>query len=96
MTRGYWILFAALTLAVVAALLSTSGGSLAGLPAEQAFQSPSLLHPFGTDDLGRDMLQAILLGAHNLPSGRFRQRGTGAGRRHGPRHGVWPFQPDNG
>ena len=28
------------------------------------FQSPSLHHPLGTDDLGRDVLARILLGAH--------------------------------
>lgn len=30
---------------------------------EQAFQPPSLRHPFGTDDLGRDVLTRVLYGA---------------------------------
>jgi len=56
-----------LALAVLAALylacLALSpGGSVATLPAGAALQPPSLAHPFGTDDLGRDLLAAALQG----------------------------------
>jgi peptide/nickel transport system permease protein len=58
-----------LALAVLAALYlaclaGSPGGSLATLPAGVALQPPSLAHPFGTDDLGRDLLAAALQGGH--------------------------------
>lgn len=37
-------------------------GALPSLPVHAALQPPSLAHPFGTDDLGRDMVQALLQG----------------------------------
>lgn len=37
-------------------------GSLAMLPSHAALLAPSMAHPLGTDDLGRDMLAALLQG----------------------------------
>lgn len=42
-----------------AALVFAPGGAL---PAHTALQAPSFAHPLGTDDLGRDMLTALLQG----------------------------------
>jgi peptide/nickel transport system permease protein len=57
-------LVAAGTLAVLymACLLLAPGGSLATLEPHAALLSPRLAHPLGTDDLGRDMLAALLQG----------------------------------
>jgi peptide/nickel transport system permease protein len=46
----------------LASLLLAPGGSLATLPAGTALLPPSPAHPFGTDDLGRDLLAAALQG----------------------------------
>lgn len=53
---GLGVLFAALL------LLAPPGGSTA-LPLTRPFLPPGALHPFGTDDLGRDMLAAVAQGA---------------------------------
>jgi peptide/nickel transport system permease protein len=59
------LLGGALTLAFVA--LALTGGTLApGDPFAAAgppFSPPSVAHPFGTDDLGRDLLRAVVQGA---------------------------------
>jgi peptide/nickel transport system permease protein len=54
-------------IAAVAALYASClwlapAGSLAALPAHAAFLPPSLAHPLGTDDLGRDLLAALAQG----------------------------------
>lgn len=41
-------------------LAAAPSGSLAHLPVAEPFLPPGLAHPLGTDDLGRDMLQAVL------------------------------------
>lgn len=46
----------------LACLILAPGGSLTTLEAHAALLSPRLAHPFGTDDLGRDMLAALLQG----------------------------------
>src|SRR5712692_6406992 len=45
---------------VLAAPLSPYNATRSNLP--QRFQAPSQLHPFGTDDLGRDQLTRTLVG----------------------------------
>jgi peptide/nickel transport system permease protein len=46
----------------LACLMLAPGGSLATLEPHAALLSPRLAHPLGTDDLGRDMLAALLQG----------------------------------
>jgi peptide/nickel transport system permease protein len=46
----------------VACLLLAPGGSLATLEPHAALLSPRMAHPLGTDDLGRDLLAALLQG----------------------------------
>lgn len=46
----------------LACLLLAPGGSLATLPSGAALLPPSPAHPLGTDDLGRDLLAAVLQG----------------------------------
>jgi peptide/nickel transport system permease protein len=45
-----------------ACVLLAPAGALPSLPVYAALEGPSLSHPLGTDDLGRDMLQALLQG----------------------------------
>lgn len=52
----------ALALLYAACLLAAPGGGLSSLPAHAALLPPSFLHPLGTDDLGRDMLSALMQG----------------------------------
>ena len=52
----------ALAALYLACLLLASAGSLATLEAHAAFLPPRPAHPLGTDDLGRDMLAALLQG----------------------------------
>ncbi len=62
--RALWLGSVLLTPAVVAALLGPTiapGDPFAGVAAP--FQDPSLAFPFGTDDLGRDLLLAVIHGA---------------------------------
>lgn len=47
--------------ALFGALLAPSGANEIDVP--NALQAPSLAHPFGTDDLGRDVLSRVLLAA---------------------------------
>lgn len=63
MKRNRWLLLSLLFGLFLAVLLVAPAGNLATLSAEQAFLTPGLTHPFGTDDLGRDMLLAVLQGA---------------------------------
>src|ERR1041384_5606938 len=50
--------------AVFAPLLTPYSDQGLGVPhTVDAFQPPSVLHPFGTDDLGRDGLARVLFGA---------------------------------
>jgi peptide/nickel transport system permease protein len=52
----------ALAALYLACWLLAPGGSLAALEAHAALLSPRLAHPLGTDDLGRDLLAAVLQG----------------------------------
>lgn len=54
--------FVALTALYLACLALAPGGSLATLEPHAALLSPRLAHPLGTDELGRDMLAALLQG----------------------------------
>jgi peptide/nickel transport system permease protein len=56
------IAMSALAALYLACLLLAPGGSLATLEPNAALLSPRLAHPLGTDDLGRDMLAALLQG----------------------------------
>jgi peptide/nickel transport system permease protein len=49
--------------AALAILILAPSGDLSGLPSGAPMLSPSLTHPFGTDDLGRDLLAAVAQGA---------------------------------
>ena len=64
---GEWIALAALAILVVWALLP---GILAPFPPlavnpADAFAPPSLAHPFGTDDSGRDVLSRVIFGSRD-------------------------------
>lgn len=55
-----------LALVVVAGVLSpllAPYDAVAGLDIDARLQAPSLAHPFGTDELGRDVLSRVLVGA---------------------------------
>lgn len=56
------IAVAGLAAIYLACLAFAPGGSLATLPGGPALLPPSPAHPFGTDDLGRDLLAAALQG----------------------------------
>jgi peptide/nickel transport system permease protein len=60
--RPRHLALATLAALYLACLLLAPGGSLATLPGGPALLPPSLAHPFGTDDLGRDLLAAVLQG----------------------------------
>ena len=47
----------------VAILVLAPAGDLYGIPSADPLLSPNLSHPFGTDDLGRDLLLAVAQGA---------------------------------
>jgi peptide/nickel transport system permease protein len=62
--RGLWLGLALLGPVGLSALLSSTIAP--GDPFDSVappFQTPSLAHPFGTDDLGRDLLSAVIHGA---------------------------------
>ncbi|MGK0716510.1 ABC transporter permease [Leucobacter sp. W1153] len=66
-SAGEWIALAALAILVVWALVP---GILAPFPPlavnpADAFAPPSLAHPFGTDDSGRDVLSRVIFGARD-------------------------------
>lgn len=66
-SAGEWIALAALGVLVACALapaLLAPVPPLAVNPAE-AFTPPSLTHPFGTDDSGRDVLSRVIFGARD-------------------------------
>lgn len=60
MTRGLSAL--AVVVLYLACLLLAPAGALPDLPQWDPVRPPSLAHPFGTDDLGRDLLAAALQG----------------------------------
>ncbi len=53
---------AALVALYLACAIFAPGGAMPDLPPHPPLLPPSLAHPFGTDDLGRDMLAAALQG----------------------------------
>lgn len=55
-------ILAALGLLYLLCLVLAPAGALDMLPLGQPFQAPSLAHPLGTDDLGRDLLAALAQG----------------------------------
>jgi oligopeptide transport system permease protein len=58
---GFWIIIALLVVAVVGPMVSPY--SYEDQDLENTFQSPTLRHPFGTDQLGRDQLTRIMYGS---------------------------------
>ena len=52
-----------LSMFVMAALASLVSGDPAAIDVSQSLQPPSLIHPLGTDDLGRGVLVRLLYGA---------------------------------
>lgn len=55
-------ILAALGLLYLLCVVLAPAGALDMLPLGQPFRAPSLAHPLGTDDLGRDMLAALAQG----------------------------------
>lgn len=55
-------ILAALGLLYLLCLVLAPAGALDMLPLGRPFQAPSLAHPLGTDDLGRDLLAALAQG----------------------------------
>lgn len=64
---GEWIAFAFLLLLLLAALVPALLAPFPPLAVDpgSAFQPPSLTHPFGTDDSGRDVLSRVIFGARD-------------------------------
>ncbi len=58
---GFWIIIALLFVAVVGPMVSPYGYEDQDL--ENTFQSPTLRHPFGTDQLGRDQMTRVMYGS---------------------------------
>ncbi|MCX6098289.1 MAG: ABC transporter permease [Caldiserica bacterium] len=58
---GFWIIVALLVVAVVGPMVSPYSYEEQDL--ENTFQSPTLRHPFGTDQLGRDQLTRVMYGS---------------------------------
>ncbi|MBA4365502.1 MAG: diguanylate cyclase [Coprothermobacter sp.] len=58
---GFWIIIALLVVAVVGPIVSPY--SYEDQDLENTFQSPTLRHPFGTDQLGRDQLTRVMYGS---------------------------------
>lgn len=62
LSRSRTLLLAALVLLYLLCLVLAPAGTLATLPMTQPFLPPSLAHPLGTDDLGRDLLAELAQG----------------------------------
>ena len=62
----FWPGIAALSLIVLAAIIGTwlTPYDPAGFAVRLRFAAPTFLHPFGTDEFGRDVLSRVLSGAH--------------------------------
>lgn len=58
---GFWIIIALFVVAIVGPMVSPYSYQSQDL--ENTFQSPSLRHPFGTDQLGRDQLTRVMYGS---------------------------------
>jgi oligopeptide transport system permease protein len=58
---GFWIIIALLVVAVVGPMVSPY--SYEDQDLENTFQSPTLRHPFGTDQLGRDQMTRVMYGS---------------------------------
>jgi oligopeptide transport system permease protein len=58
---GFWIIIALLVVAIVGPMVSPY--SYEDQDLENTFQSPTLRHPFGTDQLGRDQLTRVMYGS---------------------------------
>jgi len=58
---GFWIIIALLVVAIVGPMVSPYSYEEQDL--ENTFQSPTLRHPFGTDQLGRDQMTRVMYGS---------------------------------
>ncbi|MHB8108380.1 MAG: ABC transporter permease [Candidatus Cryosericum sp.] len=58
---GFWVILALVVVAIVGPMISPY--SYEDQDLENTFQSPTLQHPFGTDQLGRDQLTRVMYGA---------------------------------
>src|SRR5450830_808560 len=58
---GFWIIIALFVVAIVGPMVSPY--SYEDQDLENTFQSPTLRHPFGTDQLGRDQLTRVMYGS---------------------------------
>jgi oligopeptide transport system permease protein len=58
---GFWIIIALFVIAIVGPMVSPYSYEDQNL--ENTFQSPTLQHPFGTDQLGRDQLTRVMYGS---------------------------------
>jgi oligopeptide transport system permease protein len=58
---GFWIIIALFVVAIVGPIVSPY--SYEDQDLENTFQSPTLRHPFGTDQLGRDQLTRVMYGS---------------------------------
>jgi oligopeptide transport system permease protein len=58
---GFWIIIALVVVAVVGPMLSPYSYEQQDL--ENTYQAPTLQHPFGTDQLGRDQLTRVMYGS---------------------------------
>ena len=81
---------AIVALLYLACVAFAPAGALQSLPMSAPFLPPSLAHPLGTDDLGRDMLSALAQGGQHLADGGDRDGCPGRGTRHDGRHDGRP------
>ncbi|MHB8105989.1 MAG: ABC transporter permease [Candidatus Cryosericum sp.] len=58
---GFWIIIALFAIAIFGPMVSPY--NYADQDLENTFQSPTLRHPFGTDQLGRDQMTRVMYGA---------------------------------
>ena len=57
---GFWIIIALFVVAIVGPMVSPYSYEDQNL--DNTFQSPTLRHPFGTDQLGRDQMTRVMYG----------------------------------
>jgi peptide/nickel transport system permease protein len=79
MSRATLACLAAVVVLLGAMLAIAPPGGIQTLPMARPFLPPSAAHPFGTDDLGRDMLMAVAQGARTSLMVGFLALGLSAG-----------------